>query len=128
MRVFEDRHEAGPPLAGELLPYTGPPRVLRLRLVPGGRPLRCQPRPGVRALRAANPAKSVVAAPVGAAAPIDELRNVVDEVVCLETPESFYAVGQWYIDFASTTDEEVRKLVSGSKTQTGRPEVSIPAG
>jgi putative phosphoribosyl transferase len=82
----------------------------------------------VLAVREEKPATIVVAAPVGAASTIDELRNIVDEVVCLETPESFYAVGQWYIDFTPTTDEEVRELVSGGTRQTRRPEVSIPAG
>ena len=52
----------------------------------------------------------------------------MDEVVCLETPESFFAVGQWYVDFSPTTDEEVRELLSNSTTQTDGADVSIPAG
>ena len=36
---------------------------------------------------------------------------MVDEVVCAETPEPFYAVGLWYDDFAQTTDDEVRDLL-----------------
>jgi len=36
----------------------------------------------------------------------------VDEVICARTPEPFRAVGQWYEDFAQTTDEEVSRLLS----------------
>ena len=35
----------------------------------------------------------------------------VDEVVCGQTPEPFYAVGLWYQDFSPTTDDEVRSLL-----------------
>jgi putative phosphoribosyl transferase len=34
-----------------------------------------------------------------------------DEVICLATPEPFYAVGAHYSDFTQTTDEEVKRLV-----------------
>ena len=34
-----------------------------------------------------------------------------DEVLCLRTPEPFYAVGLWYGDFSQTTDEEVHSLL-----------------
>jgi putative phosphoribosyl transferase len=36
----------------------------------------------------------------------------VDDVVCVRTPEPFYAVGFWYADFSETTDEEVRDLLT----------------
>jgi predicted phosphoribosyltransferase len=58
----------------------------------------------IRALRAD---RVVLAVPVGARQALEALRRVADEVVCLETPEPFYAVGQWYADFSPTTDEEV---------------------
>jgi putative phosphoribosyl transferase len=56
-------------------------------------------------------ARVVLATPVGARQAIDELRSVADEVVCLETPEPFHAVGQWYTDFSATSDAEVQSLV-----------------
>ena len=37
----------------------------------------------------------------------ESLRRVADDVVCLECPENFGAVGYWYVDFAPTTDAEV---------------------
>ena len=53
----------------------------------------------------------VMAAPVG---PSDAQHEVVgaDEVVLLETPEPFVAVGRHYRDFAPTTDEEVAALLA----------------
>lgn len=57
----------------------------------------------------------VVAIPVGPPSTIRELEKEADRVVCLYTPESFYAIGQFYEDFAQTTDEEVISLLRLSK-------------
>jgi predicted phosphoribosyltransferase len=65
----------------------------------------------VLALRTQSPARIVVAVPVGAADTCQRLRTVADDVVCLETPEPFRAVGLWYEEFAQTTDEEVVNLL-----------------
>ena len=62
----------------------------------------------------------VVATPVGARQSIDDLGRVADEVVCLETPEPFRAVGQWYANFSATTDTEVQALLTGTATGVGR--------
>jgi predicted phosphoribosyltransferase len=75
-------------------------------------------RAAVTALRQEQPAHIIVAVPVAAAETCDELGAVVDDVVCPETPEPFYAVGLWYEDFSQTTDEEVQDLLSRS-TITG---------
>ena len=40
-----------------------------------------------------------------------ELEREVDEAVCLTTPEPFFGVGQWYVDFSQTTDDEVISLL-----------------
>ncbi|HEY5940649.1 MAG TPA: phosphoribosyltransferase, partial [Gemmatimonadales bacterium] len=66
----------------------------------------------VRALREQGPARIVVAVPVASPDTCELLKTHVDEVVCAATPEPFYAVGFWYRDFAQTTDEEVRELLS----------------
>jgi predicted phosphoribosyltransferase len=71
-------------------------------------------RAAVAALRYMNPARIVVAVPVGAAETCREFRGLADEVVCAETPDPFYAVGSWYRDFSQTTDEEVRELLGRS--------------
>ena len=53
----------------------------------------------VQALRQLRPARIVVAVPVAPASTCVWLRRVVDEMVCLSTPERFFAVGQFYVDF-----------------------------
>jgi putative phosphoribosyl transferase len=68
----------------------------------------------ILALRKTEPAKIVVAVPVGAAETCDRLRRVADVVVCLSAPLRFNAVGQWYDDFSQTTDEEVRALLASA--------------
>jgi putative phosphoribosyl transferase len=69
-------------------------------------------RAAVKAVRQRQPSRVVVAVPVGARETCDELSAIADEVVCVRTPEPFSAVGQWYLDFVQTTDEEVRRLLS----------------
>ena len=64
------------------------------------------------ALRSLAPAHVVVAVPVGPPATCASLRELADEVVCLESPEHFAAVGQWYEDFSQTSDDEVRSLLA----------------
>ena len=66
----------------------------------------------IAALRQIGPARIVVAVPVGAPETCARLQTTADEVVCLATPWPFSAVGQWYEDFAQTTDQEVRALLS----------------
>lgn len=65
----------------------------------------------VQAVRELGPARIVVAVPVGAPQTCSELQELADEVVCARTPEDFAAVGQWYVDFSQTGDEEVRELL-----------------
>jgi putative phosphoribosyl transferase len=72
-------------------------------------------RAGVVALRQEGPAKIVVAVPVAAPEMCDAFRDIVDEIVCAETPEPFQAVGIWYEDFSQTTDEEVHTLLDQSR-------------
>ncbi|MFZ0492910.1 MAG: phosphoribosyltransferase family protein [Acidimicrobiia bacterium] len=60
-----------------------------------------------RSLRARGASPLVLAVPVGAPPAVRDLGGEVDEVVCLERPVLFRAVGQWYEDFRQTTDTEV---------------------
>ncbi len=64
------------------------------------------------ALRERNPDRVVIAVPVAAPQTCAEFRAEGHEVVCAATPEPFMAVGQWYREFAQTTDEEVRDLLA----------------
>jgi putative phosphoribosyl transferase len=66
----------------------------------------------ITVLKSQHPARLIVAIPVAPPQACDELRTEVDEVVCLMTPEAFYAIGLWYEDFSQTTDEEVRELLA----------------
>jgi len=65
----------------------------------------------VAALRIENPARIAVAVPVAPLQAIVALRSQADEVECLLTPTSFYAVGSWYDDFRQVDDDEVRELL-----------------
>jgi putative phosphoribosyl transferase len=66
-------------------------------------------------LRKQNPARIIVAVPVGALDTCNDFKADVDETVCLEMPEPFYGVGQWYVDFSQTTDEEVQRLLAQAR-------------
>jgi len=66
----------------------------------------------VMALRQKQPARIVVAVPVGSPETCDAFRDHVDEIVCAITPDPLYGVGLWYTDFSQTSDEEVRKLLA----------------
>jgi erythromycin esterase-like protein/predicted phosphoribosyltransferase len=65
-------------------------------------------RAAVQAARQMNPARIVVAVPVGAASVCASLRDVADDVICAESPDPFHAVGIWYEDFRPTSDAEVQ--------------------
>ncbi len=68
----------------------------------------------VRALRSLGAARVVVAVPVASPEARDRIAPLADEVVCLETPRYFSAVGQWYMDFEQTSDSEVSRLLAAS--------------
>jgi putative phosphoribosyl transferase len=78
-------------------------------------------RAAVLAARRLQPARVVVAVPVGAWQTCLELRDVADDVVCAFTPEPFRAVGLWYADFAQTTDAEVRQLLALAASSATTP-------
>jgi len=65
----------------------------------------------IAALKQRQPARIVVAVPVAPASTCDQLREVVDEVICPLSPEEFDGVGRWYEDFSQTSDDEVRSLL-----------------
>ncbi len=76
------------------------------------------------ALRQQQPARIIVAVPVASPSSCDEFKGMVDECVCVVTPEPFYAVGLWYEDFTQSTDEEVRQLLAQTQTSTSRVAMS----
>ncbi|MGQ9427452.1 phosphoribosyltransferase [Gilvimarinus sp. F26214L] len=66
---------------------------------------------GIRALRKLNAASVVVAVPVAADDSAQAPDALADEVVCLQRPRHFMAVGAYYRDFSQTSDEEVTELL-----------------
>lgn len=68
-------------------------------------------RAAIQSIRKQKPAGLVVAVPVGPRDTIMTLKNEADKVVCLETPEDFQAIGQFYEDFRQVSDEEVIQLL-----------------
>jgi predicted phosphoribosyltransferase len=73
-------------------------------------------RAAAKAVRERQPSRVVVAVPVGARETCAELAAYADEVICARMPEPFASVGQWYLDFNQTDDEEVRALMQKSLT------------
>ena len=68
-------------------------------------------RAALQCLRGQKPRKLIAAFPVGAAETVEQLRGLADEVICLETPESFTAISLWYREFPQVDDQEVRALL-----------------
>jgi putative phosphoribosyl transferase len=77
-------------------------------------------RAAIAALRKKRPSKIVVAVPVGARETCAAIARLVEEVVCLETPDPFYAVGLWYDDFEQTEDAEVHELLERAAERSAR--------
>ncbi|MGZ8618416.1 MAG: phosphoribosyltransferase [Actinomycetota bacterium] len=65
----------------------------------------------LRWARAAGAERVVFAAPVGPPDAVTRLGGECDEVVLLETPPSFGAVGEWYERFGQVSDDEVRSAL-----------------
>ncbi|MFD5029833.1 phosphoribosyltransferase family protein [Streptomyces sp. NPDC058405] len=65
-----------------------------------------------RVARARGAARVVLAVPVASPRALEWLRGEADDVVCLYAPAGFGSVGQWYADFAQTTDGEVAGLLA----------------
>ncbi|MFC2075184.1 phosphoribosyltransferase [Bdellovibrionota bacterium] len=65
----------------------------------------------LHAVRAKNPSKLIAAIGVAPADNIPRIEGIADEVVCLEAPLVFYAVGQFYAEFGPVSDEEVKETL-----------------
>lgn len=77
-------------------------------------------RAAVQALRLRHPAQVTVAVPVAAEETCREFEHLADRVVCLATPEPFYAVGLWYRQFPEVSDAEVRRLLNTRSAMRAR--------
>ncbi len=73
----------------------------------------------LHAIRRANPAHLVLAVPVASPDTIERLRAEVDDVVCLQSPALFDAVGSFYDAFRQLSDDDVTDLLERIKADEG---------
>jgi putative phosphoribosyl transferase len=88
-------------------------------------------RAALRALRARDPRRLVLAVPVGAPQTVAALSTEADEVVCLRQPEHLWAVGAWYEHFDPTPDSDVVEALAGATVDPPAPrqgthEIRVP--
>jgi putative phosphoribosyl transferase len=76
-------------------------------------------RAALRAVRAQEPARLVLATPVAAADTLDQLRVEADEIVCLEAHADFGAIGYFYRDFDQLDDATVIALLDAADRRRG---------
>lgn len=64
-----------------------------------------------------RPKKVIVAVPVAPSSAIKNMKasNYIDEVICLETPYNFHAVGQFYLEFGEVSDEEAIRILEKTR-------------
>ncbi|GEO42524.1 phosphoribosyltransferase [Skermanella aerolata] len=72
-------------------------------------------RAALRSVRRAFPRRLVLAVPVAPPAAVSDLTAEVDEVVCLHTPSSFGAIGNFYEDFRQLDDADVIRLLDAAE-------------
>jgi putative phosphoribosyl transferase len=75
-------------------------------------------RAALTALRRLGPARLILAVPVAAPESLAQLRELVDEIICLHSPVNFMAVGRFYSNFEQTTDEEVIQLLDEAASRS----------
>jgi putative phosphoribosyl transferase len=80
----------------------------------------------LHALRVRRPARLICAVPVASPDAIEKVRAYADEVVCLQTPGFFYAVGQFYRSFPQVDDADVVAQLHGAAEQSAVPQAVEP--
>jgi putative phosphoribosyl transferase len=77
----------------------------------------------VSGLWARDPDRLVIAVPVAAPDVCAHFQQIVDEIICLETPEMFFGVGAWYENFSQVSDDDVRRLLQRAQEfRSNKPE------
>ncbi|HUO06272.1 MAG TPA: phosphoribosyltransferase family protein [Candidatus Binataceae bacterium] len=71
-------------------------------------------RAALRGLRNSHPKRLVLAVPIAPRETLEALAPETDEIVCLSSPEPFYAVGQFYRDFHQVSDNEVTRILEAA--------------
>ncbi|TAK09935.1 MAG: phosphoribosyltransferase [Candidatus Manganitrophaceae bacterium] len=78
----------------------------------------------LRSIHTKKPKKLVAAVAVAPYESLQEVRALADEVVCLDVPADFYAVGQFFEEFTQVSDEEVIALLQQSRSRPKRAKAS----
>lgn len=73
-------------------------------------------RAAVRALQQQHATQVIAALPTASVEAFHLLKQEADQVVCLQIPELFYSVGEWYQEFAQTTDQQVMDLLARARS------------
>lgn len=69
----------------------------------------------VRYVRSLKPARIIIAVPVASVEASKRLSREADDFICLSTPELFFAVGDWFVNFQQVNDAEVQRLLEESR-------------
>ena len=77
--------------------------------------------------RAHGASRVVLAVPIGPDDIVARFAGYADEVVCLETPACFFAVGQGYRNFTQTSDDEVIALLDRARDGFSEAVASVSA-
>jgi putative phosphoribosyl transferase len=72
----------------------------------------------IAALKKQGAGRVIVGVPVAPLSTIEELKNEVDEVICVSTPDFFIAISVWYDNFPQVTDDEVREFLRKAELKT----------
>jgi len=123
---FTDRRDAGRRLAAQLA-HLKEQRPVILALPRGGVAVGFAMRVALQAVRRRNPARLVLAVPVGPPETIEAFGKEADEVVCPETPPALGAIGLYYRDFHQMSDAEVIDLLARAARMTVTPSPSASA-
>jgi putative phosphoribosyl transferase len=68
-----------------------------------------------RYVRSLKPGRTLIAVPIASVQACQRLKEEADDCICLATPGSFGAVGEWYVDFRQVNDSEVQRILEASR-------------
>lgn len=66
----------------------------------------------VQAIKGREPHELILAVPVAPPGRLDQFETDCDRVICLDTPEGFMAIGQFYENFEQVSDAQARDLLA----------------
>jgi putative phosphoribosyl transferase len=106
---------------------TPPPRIAdrTVLIVDDGLATGSTMRAAVNSVARLCPARLIVAVPVGSRQACEELGKDADAVICLLTPDPFWAVGLYYHDFAAVEDDDVQHTLLEFGSSSGAPDPPV---